>query len=275
MYELWAVCAATGANMEDPSYTRYWLTVHPSGSSTCTCLDWISRGGACKHLRAFRLIIEGWDSAGKLQHKFVFPQTQEEALYIQDQNRLWYGASYEDAVTLPAVEATSAIARPTTPESLQITSTHVPLQPINVSLPSVEQQARLEMDIETLSNMQPDVTLESQNFSVNKSAVDIQIQQRFQHYISQTLPILHGFNTLLDDSLPIPTTEGLDDFISTLGILSEKLQSVELESPAGLQSGAHFLRFTFYYYLNASYVIPSEPQYQYNTAINTNCSTMY
>jgi hypothetical protein len=223
MYELWSTCAATGADMQDPSYLRYWLTVHPSGSGTCTCPDWINRGGACKHLRAFRIVIEEWSAAGKLQYRYHFPTTQEDALHIREQNLLWYGINYEDAVTLPAVNAI-AVPRPTTLETLCANSSHIPLQPINAPLPSVEQQAELQMDMEALSNLPPDIMpLDSTNLLVNQRAIKTQIQQRYQHYIAQTLPILHGMNTLLNDSFPCSTTENLDDFIATLTRLSDRL----------------------------------------------------
>jgi hypothetical protein len=105
-------------DMQNPSYMHYWLTAHPSGSSTCICPNWINRGGACKHLHAFQLLIEDWAMKGKLQYKYSFPQMQDEAIHIQDQNHLWYGANYEDAITQPAVDATSAIPRPCIPDTL-------------------------------------------------------------------------------------------------------------------------------------------------------------
>jgi hypothetical protein len=90
---------------------------------------------------------------------------QDEAIHIQDQNHLWYGANYEDAITQPAVDAASAIPRPCTPDALRITVSHIPLQPINADLLSVEQQARLETDIENLTNVSPDIEISSDSTS--------------------------------------------------------------------------------------------------------------
>lgn len=53
-YELWATCQSSRAWLGSPTASHYWLTAHPSGVATCTCKDWLTRGGACKHLRAFR-----------------------------------------------------------------------------------------------------------------------------------------------------------------------------------------------------------------------------
>ncbi|KAH9895806.1 hypothetical protein C8Q73DRAFT_664898 [Cubamyces lactineus] len=96
-YELWATCRSS----QDPTQ-HYSLTVHPSGEATCTCLDWQKRGGACKHLRAFRLLIEAWGRGGQLPHQFLFPLTEAEAVSTEERNRQWYGDAYGAAVSSPA-----------------------------------------------------------------------------------------------------------------------------------------------------------------------------
>ena len=83
----------------------YWLTIHPSGLATCLCLDWLRWGGACKHLRAFRLLIEAWGRRGELQVPFIFPTSREEADTITHQNEIWYGSQYDCAVTRPCQES--------------------------------------------------------------------------------------------------------------------------------------------------------------------------
>lgn len=115
-YELWASCTSSSGLRrltsapaqlpDDPSgFMVYSLTVHPSGTATCTCLDWLKRGGACKHLRAFRLLIEHWGAAGNLAATYIFPSTLEEAEKVDYQNRQWYGSSYSRAVTTSPLTA--------------------------------------------------------------------------------------------------------------------------------------------------------------------------
>ncbi|KAI0258025.1 hypothetical protein BC834DRAFT_837033, partial [Gloeopeniophorella convolvens] len=50
--ELWACCATSASHPGTKESARYWLTLHLSGVATCTCPDWLQRGGACKHLRS-------------------------------------------------------------------------------------------------------------------------------------------------------------------------------------------------------------------------------
>lgn len=101
-YELWARCASTS----EPA-VFYWLTMHPTGSATCTCLDWLRRGHACKHMRAFKLLIEEWMRGGHLiPGSFHFPPTLEEAKAVEARNRAWYGHHYDREVTSPPVDNT-------------------------------------------------------------------------------------------------------------------------------------------------------------------------
>ncbi len=94
-HEQWAYCISVS-----DSSTRYWLTAHPSGSATCTCPDWLHRGGACKHMRAFRLLIESWMQHGHLlPNSFHFPASASEAAIVEARNRAWYGEWFERSVT--------------------------------------------------------------------------------------------------------------------------------------------------------------------------------
>lgn len=113
-FELWATCRSSVPVRSDQRDTtrpaelppiHYSLTVHPTGAATCTCLDWRKRGGACKHLRAFRLLIDSWAKDGLLSCVFLFPLTEAEAMETEQRNHHWYGDSYHSAITLPAEDS--------------------------------------------------------------------------------------------------------------------------------------------------------------------------
>jgi hypothetical protein len=155
MYELWATCASTEANMSELDYPRYWMTVHPSGTGTCTCMDWLIRGGACKHLRAFRLVLDMWRQEDKLLHVYHFPTSRDEAIQIEYTNRQWYGPSYDLAITIP-------IPTNLEPDLVQAPKTwqtgsknYIPLPPpptttTDTTSISLEQEAELEHDMNQL-----------------------------------------------------------------------------------------------------------------------------
>jgi hypothetical protein len=93
--ELWATCATSLSNPIFQFHERYWLTYNIKGTGTCTCLDWLQRGGACKHLRAFRLHILHRVHIGQLSSVGDFPLSLLEA---QDKR-----ASLEQEMNPPTV----------------------------------------------------------------------------------------------------------------------------------------------------------------------------
>ncbi|KAJ3729336.1 hypothetical protein C8R42DRAFT_558864, partial [Lentinula raphanica] len=62
--------------------TSYELSIHRSGTATCTCPDFQNNGGACKHLRALRLVLEALVLSGH-ERAFHFPTTRIEALQLE------------------------------------------------------------------------------------------------------------------------------------------------------------------------------------------------
>ncbi len=64
------------ADISNPSHLRYELVLQRHGYGHCNCLDFISRGGACKHLRLLRIYIDKWILEG-LEKPFYYPLTPE------------------------------------------------------------------------------------------------------------------------------------------------------------------------------------------------------
>ena len=77
-----ATCAASSASLTDPQHTRYKLQMHREGRASCLCPDFVNRGGACKHLRALRLIVNLWARDGHVP-PFRHPTSIAEALQVQ------------------------------------------------------------------------------------------------------------------------------------------------------------------------------------------------
>ena len=107
-YEVWATCAASNEDVRSSNHLRYWLTIHPTGSATCTCYDWITNGGACKHLRALRILILS-DSKLNLplsSNNYHFPVARVNAEIITQRNKAWYGP-YLDVSVTPYTDASA------------------------------------------------------------------------------------------------------------------------------------------------------------------------
>jgi hypothetical protein len=76
-----ATCAAASASLQDPHHPRYSLWMHRAGLAFCTCPDFAFRGGACKHLRALRMIVNSW-VVQRLVYPFYHPSSLEDARQV-------------------------------------------------------------------------------------------------------------------------------------------------------------------------------------------------
>ena len=238
-YELWATCRASS----DPT-TTYHLTIHPSGSATCSCPDWTLRGGACKHLRAFRSIVQGWMNTKLLTHPYIFPTTLEEAIAVETTNKRWYGDAYLESVSQPGA---ARVASPKRTSDVQGYTTGPPapethkgniLPPHHIAdtLPS-DLDLQQYVDISTDSSAATESLVSSPpsrspspvdvQMADSKKAIATQIDQHIRHDIQRVLPLLHGLvNTMSDLEGSIPTSCDLEEFkevIDRLGVLKKKI----------------------------------------------------
>ena len=77
-----ATCTASHVPGEKQLFLEYDLHCNRNGDAACSCPDFQTHGGACKHLRALRLAIEHWISQ-QLETPFRFPSSREEAESLQ------------------------------------------------------------------------------------------------------------------------------------------------------------------------------------------------
>lgn len=77
-----ATCASSRASLADANHPRYQVYIHRDGTAACTCPDFTQRGGACKHLRALRLMIENWVTQERIT-PFYYPTSSTAARRIR------------------------------------------------------------------------------------------------------------------------------------------------------------------------------------------------
>ncbi|KAH9922232.1 uncharacterized protein B0H18DRAFT_1121050 [Fomitopsis serialis] len=239
-YELWATCDSSRNALPNQTPIRYWLTIHPSGSATCTCMDWLKRGGACKHLRAFKLLVEAWGRRNELDISYVFPKSLEQARAIDQQNRLWYGAQYSQAVTSTGSEPVAMPEDEGDPGGLPphmrvVTLAESASQGWDVAVaygailppPLVQDQAASLLDAAELQHLANDVeevspidtdgepmagsearrgeaattnVHELAQLRWNQEAISAQVQIQLEHGVAEVLPFLHGIHNTLKDA---------------------------------------------------------------------------
>lgn len=213
-YEYWATCKSSDG------HTSYSLTLHPTGAATCTCPDWQFRGGACKHLRAFRSVAETWIAECLVDVPFCFPKTAEEAAAIESANQRWYGDRYSDAVTLPS----SAPLGPLGPvDSLERDTEILPpyvLDEVSPAEGQINQEiAMAEAVLATGDGLDIQAGAQVNSHSLNAHeqstlrAVALQTQQQVEHDILKILPTLHGLlNTISSPEVTLKPTAAVLEF---------------------------------------------------------------
>ncbi|KAI0038559.1 hypothetical protein FA95DRAFT_1585462 [Auriscalpium vulgare] len=253
-FEVWATCATSGAIMSDEQYPRYWLTLHATGSATCTCPDWLQRGGACKHMRSLAAatklqVASEVETAGTTAYHL--PVSLEAANQVRERNEAWYSGRPHLAPTAPLCPRTyphgyTALDPPptmTVAASTDPTSTVVlppPDDPDNSDpQPSLEDAMDLAVNSEPLD--EPDVEGQApddgdeaavrQDAQENVVAVELQLQQRTQLDMQLLLPRLYGLYGTLSDMSSLDTTDELVAFHSLIDKIGDRLRQVTSRPP--------------------------------------------
>jgi len=117
-----ALCAG---NPKDGSVTTYAIEVSRSGFASCTCPDFLAHGGACKHLRATRLIIDYWVCTG-YEAEFYYPISRaegEQQLQLRSRPTGSGGLSIQSLLNPPDVSPPLIAWNPTVIQTLRLDPT--------------------------------------------------------------------------------------------------------------------------------------------------------
>ncbi|KAI0310002.1 hypothetical protein OF83DRAFT_1231823, partial [Amylostereum chailletii] len=231
-YESWATCATSGELPSNPDHRRYRLTLHASGAGTCTCPDWCRRGGACKHLRAFKMVVLAWIKAGWLEYTHKFAQSREEAEAIFKSNVTWYGPHLSTCVTYTAPSEQPAVISQTVEHvAPQLPPSHLangeqercPSEPI-----AQEEEEAIELSDEIAVEGSGDADVETPwaRANLQRQVVYEQITGRIKHAVHQLLPPVHGLMNLLDDCEDLPPSEELSQFQELAQVTADRLATI-------------------------------------------------
>ncbi|EPQ51420.1 hypothetical protein GLOTRDRAFT_96192 [Gloeophyllum trabeum ATCC 11539] len=165
-----ALCSSTAANFDDPTHVRYRLTICQNGGARCSCPDFLHRGGACKHLRAMQMIIDGWVAAGNVPH-FNYPSSLPEARQIN---------------TIPVIPPIEP-----RPQAAAIISSMLMLQDMAADLGGAQVDAAMGSGAAGRA---------MGLLGAGPSLVAIQVQQRAEQIIQSVLPQLRGLALIMQES---------------------------------------------------------------------------
>jgi len=207
----------------------YTLELHQSGSSTCSCPDFCLRDGACKHLRALRLIVDGWVNQG-FEKPFHYPKTRVEATLLRNNIPILQSQPMTEPPPTPL--ATPMLWDPAFIQSLGQDSTTLDDQEITDTIAE-------DSDSNSDSGADPTPPPSQQNQQTalteihHQSAIAIQIQQRLNYELKRLLPPLHGLGNLLTDASMQGMTSELEELSELLSSMQVSVDRIRTRSTTG------------------------------------------
>lgn len=251
-----ATCASTAADISDPGHLRYQLVLCHNGYGSCECPDFTFRGGACKHLRLFRLYVDAKISATR-SPAFYYPSSplDARAITIPDSVRGQLSVS----TTLGALSALHCLSRALPgQESRELCDAdddedRTDDEPEGECEGSSEDEG--EDDDEDDEDDEDDggggdrfqpglvrsnalywwtlLTVPYNLLKSSYSALQTQSQTKIEHSIKQMLPALYGLRTDLDATPFIDRTSVVGEFAALLDSMTTQLHSISTLSDTG------------------------------------------
>ena len=215
--------------------TSYSLELHQSGSkSICSCPDFCTRGGACKHLRALRLIVEGWVKQG-IEKPFHYPKTRNEATLLRSDMPI---PQHQPAIQpLQPTPAAPISWDPALIQSLgQDSTTFDDQETINTAADDSNSDSDSSLDADHAVSL-----TQAQNQHIPLLAVQHQIQQRLNYDLRCLLPSLHGLANVLSDAsthsiTPGPELEEFSDLLSSMQVSIDHIMTQSVTGPEATTS---------------------------------------
>ncbi|KLO10035.1 hypothetical protein SCHPADRAFT_833081 [Schizopora paradoxa] len=220
-----STCASSSAVLSDPAHSRYAVCLHRMGPSSCTCIRFQDRGGACKHMRALRIIVDDWVSTGSVAPMY-YPLDMQDALKVN---------AYFESLSGPRNSQGHPVG------GVLVEPPSVPAPPSATALGVLVALASVTEEDETYDKIQEEIVhasgsesdseddeqLKSNALNLKPSnlqadALQFQVQSRTEHAARSIMPELHGINNMLGEAALAPTA-GLLEFLETINQLSERL----------------------------------------------------
>ena len=220
-----AVCPSSKATDPFIPGTFYQVTAHISGNSTCTCLDWMTRGGAaCKHMRALRLVIEHKKASGDtFATQFRFPLSLLEATAMLNVKHPTAVANVPDLP--PHILQRTAAYQLTANDSYNITHD---FDGMSKSACDVSQSNLDSSETAALEEAATpvDAMLLTGGIPLLLEGIQIQMQKKIEHSAKQILPTLYGLSQLFSDiDTSIKATSDILELKDIISDLHTKLES--------------------------------------------------
>ena len=241
-----AMCAASSASLQDLHHSQYSLWIHRAGLAHCTCPDFTSNGGACKHLRALRLVVDEWVTQ-RLVPAFYHPTSLDDArrvlsLFLEPTNAtmVQHTTTQHTTCLLTNITALRQVAvHEHCDDALSEASSITDSSGIdtigddNDSQVSENGGDTVKVSTPSFPSSKVIYTTRQDLISIGLEAVATQNIQHINHTVSALLPRLYSLDLLSSDSSDssrLTTTPPLTKFHSVIKSLCTRLDSTSLSA---------------------------------------------
>ncbi|KAK7007269.1 hypothetical protein R3P38DRAFT_3212988 [Favolaschia claudopus] len=202
---------ASRGSLQDPDHPRYHLYIHRDGYGGCTCPDFTSRGAACKHLRALRLILDDWVARNYIT-PFYYPTTLDAAKNVRRLVLNGPGSSHSSGAS---VLHTFLALHNAAGEDITASDDNDGGEDAEAGL-----AGQAEFPFDQAHSPSADHELESNQDWIAvpnhaQAAISTQIQLQTEHTARSLLPRLHGLCSLLQNT-QLTRSETLTEVQTTL-----------------------------------------------------------
>ncbi|KAJ8089484.1 hypothetical protein PM082_014736 [Marasmius tenuissimus] len=202
--------------------TTYSVFLSRAGAGECSCPDFQSRGGACKHLRALWILVDSWIAQGLEQPAFYYLSSLEDSKPC-DFSHPTPTVDLDTAKQLPMIVAQAqSMANDSTTLYLD-ESDNLDGSDGADCLVEPQELGGFESDS---SEEQADLPTIITTAETQVEAIRQQLSSRIKHEVTHLLPRLHGLLTNVSELADIPgsqTTYRGDDDVDEFKILMSRI----------------------------------------------------
>ncbi|KAL0060694.1 hypothetical protein AAF712_012517 [Marasmius tenuissimus] len=201
--------------------TTYSIFLSRCGAGECSCLDFQSQGGACKHLCALRILIDSWVTRGLEKPPFYYPSCLEDAKPCE----FLHPPSNVDLSTAELLPTIIAQAQSIGNDSTTLSLDEPDELDDKDGDDCVEEREREDLESNNLEESASSLCFTTIPAS-QAEGIRQQLSIRIKHEVKQVLPRLHGLLTNVSELSDIPgsqTSYQGDDEVEEFKILMGQL----------------------------------------------------
>ncbi|KAJ3749740.1 hypothetical protein EV360DRAFT_76209, partial [Lentinula raphanica] len=214
------------------SETSYDISLQRSGQASCSCPDFQTNGGACKHLRAVRLVVDALVISGHEQ-TFIFPTSHLEALQIElpSEDPPTVTDCSLDLPTFQAIGADDTLLGGLGNAGVETRGISDKEEDDDDEESHIEEGYNHEDILGLVTSQVVHTVITTPSIGDQRAAVEHQMHMKLRFELDSLLPRIHGVDNLLSDFtiLPADPTQ-LNELYNVAHSITQRILTLQTHS---------------------------------------------